>query len=167
MQDTIFRAIKDEDFEQITEIIGRIWNIGVDYEREQMFGKVNGKSWDEWKVPEQIKFLKTHRDTAVVQVDDSDKVIGFASWIIHRSRNIGEVTANGIHPGYTGKGLGSRQLQYVLERLRESGVDLIEVSTGLNDGHIPARKMYEKAGFKPLFSTVHYGMRAEKEDKAK
>ena len=55
MKIVVIRPAKIEDLAQIGEIIRKIWAIGLDYERERVFGKVTGKSWDGWKVPEQVE----------------------------------------------------------------------------------------------------------------
>jgi ribosomal protein S18 acetylase RimI-like enzyme len=54
--------------------------------------------------------------------------------------------------------VGKKLLEYGLTQLRQSGMRLALVVTGLNEGHTPARRMYEKAGFQPLCQTVTYSM---------
>jgi hypothetical protein len=43
--------------------------------------------------------------------------------------------------------------------MREAGMTHATVGTGLNEGHAPARRMYEKAGFEPV---IEYRMYARK-----
>jgi len=40
--------------------------------------------------------------------------------------------------------------------MKECGMDLVEVGTGEDPGHAPARRSYEKAGYTPLPLVRYY-----------
>ncbi|MBR4662439.1 MAG: hypothetical protein IKO93_01065 [Lentisphaeria bacterium] len=47
--------------------------------------------------------------------------------------------------------------RYILEKFRQEGVKVAKVTTGLDWAHAPARRAYERAGFKRhLDSTTYY-----------
>ncbi len=46
-----------------------------------------------------------------------------------------------------------------LETFREAGMEYACVGTGLNEGHAPARHVYEKCGFEPLIEYVMYSQK--------
>ena len=153
----VMRPVEEKDFPEIESIIRKIWNIGVDYLREERYGLIGGKNWDDWKVE---RSLADHRrDRGCVYVTElNGKVVGFFSYEIDETAKIGTVGENGVHPDYRGKGIGGMQIEKVLQILKAHGMKYAEVVTGLNEKHFPARKMYEKAGFKPLYKSVLYTM---------
>jgi GNAT superfamily N-acetyltransferase len=131
----------------------------LDYEREKRYGfLVGGKSWQDRK-SESIKreILSNPQHWYVTEIEG--KVIGFCSYFANEETKIGIVGQNGIDPEYAGKGIGGMQLQFVLDKMRQEGMKVIEVHTGLNDRHAPARRMYERAGFVPLMDSRMYYMK--------
>jgi len=152
------RPMRPEDWPAVEAIVRRIWNIGLDYLREQRYGiQVGGKPWDQRKVEAlKAEAFSGLDDWFVTEAEG--RVVGFCSAHSDSSTGIGQVGQNGVHPDVQGTGVGSRQLAFVLEELRRRGMTIAEVQTGLNDGHAAARKMYERAGFEPLFDARTYGM---------
>ena len=57
--------------------------------------------------------------------------------------------------------MGGRQRERALEILRAAGMQVACVGTGLNEGHAPARRMYEKAGFEPVIEYRMYSRRLD------
>lgn len=55
---------------------------------------------------------------------------------------------------HRGLGVGKRLLATALNRLRASGVDAIYIDT--TEDNDVAQRLYEGAGFRPIFGTVHY-----------
>jgi ribosomal protein S18 acetylase RimI-like enzyme len=56
-----------------------------------------------------------------------------------------------------GQGVGKRLLAYALERVKESSIEAIYIDT--TKDNLAARHLYESAGFRPLFRTIHYRLR--------
>jgi GNAT superfamily N-acetyltransferase len=155
---TEIRRYVPTDWPRLEEIITKIWSIGLDHLRESRYGHlIGGKPWHQWKCEAIRSHTVKNPNYFVTEVDG--RVIGFCSYVIDSSTNIGEVTANGVDPDFVGKGHGERQLAYVLDQLKASGVEIVEVTTALNDGHSPARRMYERAGFEPLLDSRRYTMK--------
>ena len=150
------RAFDAKDWPAIAEIVRLIWNIGLNYLREKRYGfLVAGKSWHHHKVNSIKKYFFKHPENCFI-TEVKGRVIGFCSMSFDYETKIGQVGENGIHPDYRGKGYGSKQVQFILSQLRENGMKIAEVQTGLNDGHAAARKMYEHAGFKPIIESCRY-----------
>ncbi len=55
---------------------------------------------------------------------------------------------------HRGRGVGKRLLTSALNRLMASGVEAIYIDT--TEGNDVARHLYEAAGFRPIFGTIHY-----------
>ena len=75
-------------------------------------------------------------------------VVGFVSVQLNRETSIGEIGLNAVHPDWAGEGIGTAMYDVVLERMREAGMRVATVSTGGDSSHAPARRAYQKAGFK-------------------
>lgn len=64
--------------------------------------------------------------------------------------HIGEIEFLVVHPDYQNDGVGTALNNYVLSKFRAAGMKVAVVGTGGDPSHAPARKAYEKVGFKPL-----------------
>ena len=62
----------------------------------------------------------------------------------------GEVTVIAVDPDHRGLGIGRRLLDHAVAALRAAGAPVIMVATGGDEGHAPARALYETAGFRRL-----------------
>ena len=80
-------------------------------------------------------------------LEDAGHAVGFLSLSIDNDGQSGEIDLNAIDPDYQAQGLGLALYSFAVERLRELGVTLARVGTGLDPSHAPARRAYEKAGF--------------------
>jgi GNAT superfamily N-acetyltransferase len=155
------RPVRPEDWPAVEDIVRRIWAIGLSYVREQRYGfEIGGKPWYEHKTPGVRAELYEAADASFVTEFDG-QVIGFCCLHIDQATGIGEVGQNGVHPDFRGRGYGARQLAFVLEELRRRGVEIVEVQTALNEGHAPARRMYERAGFEPIIDYRVYTLRLD------
>ena len=150
------RPFQPADQPAIDDIVKLIWHIGLNCLREKQYGfLIGGKTWQERKVEEIHQAIAAEPDGWYVTEIDG-RVIGFCSFSADPAAGIGHVGQNGIHPDFKGQGYGARQLEFVLDQLRQRGMKIVEVNTGLNEGHAPARRMYERAGFIPLFDSRIY-----------
>ena len=68
----------------------------------------------------------------------------------------GEIGNNALSFDYKGKGIAQQVYNFIFEELKKLGAKMVIVTTGLDDGHIPARKAYEKAGFKCNLKSITY-----------
>ena len=85
-----------------------------------------------------------------------DEVVGFISYIYDKRTELGMIGNNAVSPAHRGLGIGGRQYEFILERLRESGARGVTVMTGLDEGHAAARRAYEKAGFQKGLPSITY-----------
>ncbi len=81
-------------------------------------------------------------------------VVGFVSLQLNQDTQVGEIGLNAVHPDYAGKGIGTAMYEHVLGRMKEAGMRVATVSTGGDSSHAPARRAYEKAGFKVQIPSV-------------
>lgn len=84
---------------------------------------------------------------SVLVAERQGEVVGFVSYIVHAETRFGEIGLNAVHPDHGGRGIGTHLYRLVLDRMRAAGVKAVEVATGGDPSHAPARRAYEKAGF--------------------
>ena len=83
------------------------------------------------------------------------KVEGFITWSYHNSEVV-ELCENAVSPAMHRKGVGSAMYDWFFKYMKESNFLYTYVFTGLDSAHKPARKAYEKMGFKTPISNVKY-----------
>ena len=86
----------------------------------------------------------------------SGKIVGFATFGLNPENKIGILLNNAADPDSGEKGVGQEMYAAVFERMRQEGMIAVTVSTGLDEGHAPARRAYERAGFEKHLNSVTY-----------
>jgi ribosomal protein S18 acetylase RimI-like enzyme len=87
-----------------------------------------------------------------------ERPVGFIMWSMDVTKRIGTVGNNGLHPDVDGQGLGTFMYRSLLEHFRAKGMRHAKVHTGLDEGHAPARRAYERMGFNIRHEAVDYYM---------
>ena len=70
-------------------------------------------------------------------------------------RKWGTVGYNGVALDHQGQGLGSAMMGFVMSGIRAEGMEYAAVIVADNEEHAPARRIYEKHGFRRL-AGYHY-----------
>lgn len=79
------------------------------------------------------------------------KTAGFVvATIADRYRRLGEIVMLAVDPDATHRGAGRALTDVATAWLREAGMRVAMVETGGDDGHAPARRLYEQAGYQQL-----------------
>lgn len=98
--------------------------------------------------------------STVLVAEDGDAPVGFVAFRVHDATpgmsRYGEVELIVVAPEHRGRGLGRSLLDYAVDELREAGAPVVMLQTGGDDGHGPARALYEAAGFRPLPTTQYW-----------
>lgn len=147
-----------QDMPRIQEIVEEIWGIGSDFGLEEKYGAIGDERWDRWLLPKVMSRLWDEMDNVYV-TEMEGQVAGFVSFAMSSARKVGTIHYNGVASAFRGRGIGTKQVEFALDKFREAGMEVAAVGTGLNDGHAAARAVYEKAGFEPLIEYVMYAMR--------
>ena len=151
--DTQIRAYLDEDIEAIVDLSLLAWEpvftawqeiLGPDLYPIAIF--------PDWRQSQQEGVEKVCRDenmtTWVAQVDGN--VVGFVAYELNHDSKVGEVMMLAVHPQYQNHGIGTELNRFALRLFKEAGMKLAVVGTGGDEGHAPARRSYEKAGYTGL-----------------
>ncbi len=158
----IRRAV-EADRETLVELIVRGFaDVTVHRWREERYGIIGGRTWDQWKADD----MRQINMGLVVIAEVEGAAVGFATFHVNDVTRIGTVGNNAVLPDYRGHGIGGKLHARVLELIEEAGMEFAQVSTGLEDHYAPARRMYERQGFKPLNRSVVYMMRLSERTRA-
>lgn len=76
--------------------------------------------------------------------------MGFVAVKLHQDSGMGEIYMVAVDPDHQRKGIGSTLMGCAMDWMRESGMAVAMVETGADPGHAPARRVYERMGFKKL-----------------
>lgn len=139
----------ERDAARVKEIVAEIWGGGDDGLMEKLYGVQGGKPWGEWTSAAVLAYIGAEGARAFV-AEENGEIVGFTSYGIDEVRKRGQVGYNGVARSHQGKGLGTAMLDSVMERFREEGMEYATVMVMDNEEHLPARKNYERHGFKRL-----------------
>jgi GNAT superfamily N-acetyltransferase len=79
------------------------------------------------------------------------RVAGFAvARVADRDRRIGELYMIAVDPVAQRRGVGRALTDHATAWLRDAGMRVAALGTGGDPGHEPARRLYERAGYRPL-----------------
>ncbi|MDX2549814.1 GNAT family N-acetyltransferase [Streptomyces stelliscabiei] len=91
-----------------------------------------------------------------VAVAEADGVIaGYVAWRAGPTRRHGEITLLAVDAEHRGDRVGTALCEHAFADLRGRGTKLVEIGTGGDAFHAPARALYESLGC-VLFPTAHY-----------
>jgi len=143
------RSLRQDDISACAAIAVRAWTpiqegFRKDYGDELY--RVALEGWEEDKAAEVEDFCRRYPDNVVVS-EAAGEVVGFATFHVRGDGVMGVLRDNAVDPAHQGQGIGTRQIAYAVEELKQRGVRYIEVITGLDEGHSPALAMYERLGF--------------------
>lgn len=112
---------------------------------------------DEWEVAQRTAVEAALADESMnswVAVD-ADTVLGFVAVRLHKADQMGEIYMIAVDPDAQKRGIASALTHHVIEWMKTAGMSLAMVETGADPGHAPARRTYEKMGFR-LFPVARY-----------
>lgn len=96
------------------------------------------------------------RDNSVWVSLEGDTVTGFVAVKMNPEAKSGEIYMVAVDPGFQRKGIADQLTEHALQQMRLAGMTLATVNTGADPGHEPARRCYEKAGFRPWPSVQYF-----------
>ena len=105
---------------------------------------------DDWRVHQAnaVRGQLADADATIWTADSGGSVVGFVvAKVADADRRIGEIAMLAVDPSVQRRGLGSTLTEFATDWLREHGMRVAVVGTGGDDGHAPARHVYEKANY--------------------
>jgi len=154
----VLRKARPEDAERIGQIAVAAWKRIYESYRKLMgdeLYEIVCSGWQERKRREVLGHLESSPETTLV-AEYEGKVVGFLTYRLDRGRGMGIIGNNAVDPDYQNMGIGTMLCRKALEIFRSEGMRVATVFTGLDEGHAPARRMYQKAGFNVAIPHVTY-----------
>ncbi len=111
--------------------------------------------WQDAKATAVCTAIRDRPTQALVATVDG-RVVGFVTFDCDTARKIGAILNNAVDPAWQGRGIATAMYRAALERMRAAGMRVACVTTGLDDGHAPARIAYERVGFHCGLPNVTY-----------
>jgi ribosomal protein S18 acetylase RimI-like enzyme len=153
------RAYHERDLDDIVRLSLLAWEPVFDSFRSVLGSEIYARLYPDWRksqreVVESICTDEEKMDVLVAEVEG--QVAGFLVYELREASATGEVQLLAVHPDYQNRGIGTALNVAALEKMVAAGVRLAEVGTGGDEGHAPARRAYEKAGYTPLPLVRYY-----------
>ncbi len=156
-------AIRDcraRDHDAIVELALRAW-APVFSSVHELLGRelatlLHGADWRRHQAGEVRAAL---RDAAKrVWVAESDgRIVGFvAATVVDEVRLIGEIFMVAVDPAAQRQRIGGSLTEHATTWLREQGMRVAMIGTGGDPGHEPARRVYDRLGFRLLPSAQYF-----------
>ncbi|PZG21751.1 GNAT family N-acetyltransferase [Nonomuraea aridisoli] len=95
-----------------------------------------------------------HRYVAVAEI--ADTIAGYVAWSVDPDRHSGVVTLLAVSDRHRRHHVGTALCEHSFADMRARGAEVVEIGTGGDPFHAPARALYESLGCTPLPVTVYY-----------
>ena len=145
----MIRNYKAEDFPFMASIGRRAWIKIYD-----MYHEAYGDELFSLLVPdkdtakeEQIRHHVQHHPDWIYICEENGGIVGFICFSMDHGMKIGVIGNNAVDPECGLKGIGQQMYMEVFRRFKDEGMLFAQVTTGLDDTHLRARRAYERAGF--------------------
>lgn len=96
----------------------------------------------------------SHRYVAVAE--HQDEILGYVAWHIDPTRHHGEVYIVAVAANHRGARVGTRLCEHAFEEMKARDVAIVEIGSGGDAFHAPARALYESLGCIPFPTVIYY-----------
>lgn len=154
------RTYRDSDFDRLLALTIDVF--GPFYEESfpsSVGGAIATHQHGNWREDYRVELTGLHdpdRDKHVVVAETGDRIVGFAAWAVNRSKRHGDVEFVAVESAHRRDGVAQSLCEHVFEAMRRDGVEVVEIGTGGDSFHAPARAFYESLGMTPLPVVVYF-----------
>lgn len=146
------RSYTNSDREAVVELALRAWE-PVHASMRRVLGEMLYRrlipDWRESQRATVIEDLDSESSHVWVAVRE-DAVAGFAAVHLEPDDEAGEIYLVAVDPDHQGRGVGRALIDHATAWIGEQGMTTAMVETGGDEGHRPARTLYENAGYTAL-----------------
>jgi ribosomal protein S18 acetylase RimI-like enzyme len=154
----LVRSLEPTDVDGVVALAVRAWH-PVHASMAVVLGEaLNSRIYPDWAATQATDVAAACDDPRLhvsVALNDQ-RIAGFVVVRIDDSQRSGEVDMIAVDPSSQGRGVGHALTQYALSQMREAGCAVAVVATGGDEGHAPARALYESEGFTALPLVRYY-----------
>jgi GNAT superfamily N-acetyltransferase len=148
---TRIRAFVDGDLTDVVELSLLAWEPVFESMEKVLGPRIFPLIWPDWRKSqaEGVEGACGATDkyhTLVAELDG--RVVGFITYEL--KGETGEVVLLAVHPEFQKRGIATAFNQAALDEMKAAGMKMAVAETGGDEGHAPARRAYEKAGYTGL-----------------
>ncbi|MEU0043202.1 GNAT family N-acetyltransferase [Streptomyces werraensis] len=124
---------------------------------EAVFANQHGDWRDDYRreVPG-LHAPERHRYVAVAETDDGSGIAGYVAWSVAPGRRNGSISHLAVSPRHRRHHVGAALCEHAFAQMRSLGAEVVEIGTGGDPFHAPARALYERLGCTALPIAVYY-----------
>ena len=150
--DVVLRPYREGDLPRLQDIAVAAWEPVFASFRSIMGEMVFETIFTDWRNDKRDQIASECRGehgAKVLVAELDDEPVGFCDYYLDQAAGLGEISNNAVHPDHQNRGIATRLYTAVLDEMRAAGLRCVQVSTGGDASHAPARRAYEKVGFRP------------------
>lgn len=159
MQAIAIRPLRSDEIEEIVQLSLQAW-APVFASFEEMLGReIFLLQYPDWRASQRaaVESVCGNTEKYHTWVAHYDRQIaGFVAYELNEAEQVGEVYMVAVHPEMQNRGIGTALNNFALQKLKEAGMKLAVVATGGDPGHAPARRTYEKVGYRGFPQLLYY-----------
>jgi ribosomal protein S18 acetylase RimI-like enzyme len=122
---------------------------------ETIFANQHGNWRDDYR--KQVAELHDPAQRKYVAVAEAGGIItGYVAWSIDPARRNGSITILAVAVDHRRGNVGTVLCEHAFDAMRQCGAEVVEIGTGGDDFHAPARALYESLGCIQLPVAVYY-----------
>ena len=156
--DVILRPLTDADVDAVVAFALDAWAPVFAGFAQVMGPRVFGMVYPDWRTAQAAAVSEVCRSLDAWVADVDGTPVGFVAvrWTREDATPVGEVEMIAVAPAHQRAGIAGRLLERAVTEMRARGVPLAVIGTGGDDGHAPARALYERHGFTGLPLVRYY-----------
>lgn len=145
---------EEKHIEDCVRIALQAWGIIHEEYARRLGQKLHDRIMTDWEAEKakEVRAKQRSGNGYVALLDGN--VVGFISYNVQGE--LGTIGLNAVDAACRGHGIAGKLHAFVLDKMRSEGATVAKVLTGLDDAHAPARRAYEKSGFRKNLPSVTY-----------
>jgi ribosomal protein S18 acetylase RimI-like enzyme len=145
------RPLKRADLEAVVDLSLLAWEpVFISFENilgTAIFDRLYRPEWRAAQAANVRRNCLADGAESFVMAGSDDVAVGFVVLQQDQDESLGVVEMIAVHPDHQRRGHARALMVFAIQRLRDQGLGLINVGTGGDAGHAPARALYEAVGF--------------------
>jgi ribosomal protein S18 acetylase RimI-like enzyme len=155
-----FRSSTSRDFSSLLDLTLKVFEPFYEESFRPLLGEtvytVQHGSWRSDYRRELQALLEPAPGRGFLVAEDDGVPLGYIAWRTDAVRGHGEITLLAVDAEHRGHGIARALCEQALDQMRQSGARIVEVSTGGDGFHAPARSLYEELGCTSIPVAVYF-----------
>ncbi|MCH7230275.1 GNAT family N-acetyltransferase [Glycomyces sp. L485] len=146
------RSVAPGDQDQVAELSLRAWEPVFASFAEILGKRLFAAAYPDWRESQakEVRACCLREDAGRWVAVLDQQVVGFIVVIYQDDPKLAAIELLAVDTDQQNQGIGTALIDFAMDQIREAGYSRVEVWTGGDVGHAPARRTYEKAGFTGL-----------------